>query len=331
MNKKASTPLEIIPQTMFYTYIIKSKKDNKWYTGHTKDLRKRFQEHNSDKVSSTKGRGPFELIYYEACINEEDAKMREKYLKSGMGKRYIKNRLKRFLSLTGFTLIELLVVIAILGIFIAILVPALGGARESARRAQCTNNLRQHGVAWYLYLDDHDDKFPKFVNNPLDTSDTACIAQTFGGRATSGFPPASSRPLTRYVGIDVSGPAPDNDPAIEVFHCPSDRGKAYSGMPIIFESYGTSYIANEFIIKYDPEGGSNYIQRPLSTIITSHSKLWLVEDLPVINPYSGDLFSYHGGQMPYLKINVLFLDGHVKMHNSNADWTAGDVLENPAP
>jgi len=45
--------------------------------------------------------GPLELIYYEACINEEDARAREKYLKSGMGKRYLKNRLKRFLSLTG--------------------------------------------------------------------------------------------------------------------------------------------------------------------------------------------------------------------------------------
>lgn len=49
----------------------------------------------------TKGRGPFELIYYEACKNEDDARSRELFLKSGMGKRYVKNRLKRFLSLTG--------------------------------------------------------------------------------------------------------------------------------------------------------------------------------------------------------------------------------------
>jgi len=76
-------------------------KDSKYYTGYTIDLRKRFNEHNSNKVFSTKNRGPFSLIYYEACINEDDAKAREKYLKSGMGKRYLKNRLKRFLSLTG--------------------------------------------------------------------------------------------------------------------------------------------------------------------------------------------------------------------------------------
>ncbi|MCX6723502.1 MAG: GIY-YIG nuclease family protein, partial [Candidatus Staskawiczbacteria bacterium] len=40
-------------------------------------------------------------IYYEACLNDGDARSREKYLKTGIGKRYIKNRLKRFLSLTG--------------------------------------------------------------------------------------------------------------------------------------------------------------------------------------------------------------------------------------
>ena len=85
----------------YYTYILRSKKDGKWYTGYTDNLRKRFKMHNSNQVSSTKGRGPFELIYYEACLNQQDATAREKFLKSGPGKQYLKNRLKRFLSLTG--------------------------------------------------------------------------------------------------------------------------------------------------------------------------------------------------------------------------------------
>ncbi len=85
----------------YYTYVLQSKKDKKWYTGFTVDLRKRFNDHNSNKVVSTKNRGPFDLIYYEACQNEQDARSREKYLKSGMGKRYLRNRLKRFLFLTG--------------------------------------------------------------------------------------------------------------------------------------------------------------------------------------------------------------------------------------
>ncbi|PIT88710.1 MAG: excinuclease ABC subunit C [Candidatus Magasanikbacteria bacterium CG10_big_fil_rev_8_21_14_0_10_36_32] len=86
---------------MVYIYLMQSKKDNLWYTGATRDLKKRFKEHNDGKVKATRDRRPFVLIYYEACLNEHDAFTREKYLKSGMGKRYLKNRLKRFLSLTG--------------------------------------------------------------------------------------------------------------------------------------------------------------------------------------------------------------------------------------
>lgn len=53
------------------------------------------------KEHSTRNYRPYELIYSEACRNRVDAKFREMYLKSGMGKRYLKNRLKRFLALTG--------------------------------------------------------------------------------------------------------------------------------------------------------------------------------------------------------------------------------------
>lgn len=86
---------------MFYTYVLKSKKDSKLYTGYTKDLRKRFNEHSEGKSVYTKGRGPFAIIYYEACLDESDAKNRELYLKSGRGKRYLKERLKRFLFHSG--------------------------------------------------------------------------------------------------------------------------------------------------------------------------------------------------------------------------------------
>ena len=87
---------------MFYTYILKSKTTGHLYTGYTNNLRKRLEEHNNGKSGWTRQRRPFALIYYEACLNEYDARAREKYLKSGMGKRYIKNRIKRFLSLTGW-------------------------------------------------------------------------------------------------------------------------------------------------------------------------------------------------------------------------------------
>ena len=85
---------------MYYTYVIQSERDERFYTGVTSDIQTRFNEHNSGKVCSTKNRGSFRLIYFQACLNQQDATAREKYLKSGMG-RYLKNRLKRFLSLTG--------------------------------------------------------------------------------------------------------------------------------------------------------------------------------------------------------------------------------------
>ncbi|MBU6490978.1 GIY-YIG nuclease family protein [Patescibacteria group bacterium] len=83
-----------------YVYVLASKKDGKWYTGCTNDLRKRLKQHQDGKATSTKNRGPLVLIYYEASRSDEDAFNREIYLKTGMGKRYLRNRLRRFLSLT---------------------------------------------------------------------------------------------------------------------------------------------------------------------------------------------------------------------------------------
>ena len=78
----------------YYVYILQSLKDNMFYTGFTRDLKKRQIEHNNGKVKSTKNRRPLKLVYYEVCFNQEDALHREKYLKTTYGKRYIKNRLK---------------------------------------------------------------------------------------------------------------------------------------------------------------------------------------------------------------------------------------------
>jgi len=83
---------------MFYTYILKSKKDGKMYTGSTKNLRLRFEQHKKGDVESTKYRRPLELIYYEACVVEDDARRREKVLKSYRGKMLLRNRLKSYFT-----------------------------------------------------------------------------------------------------------------------------------------------------------------------------------------------------------------------------------------
>lgn len=83
---------------MHYTYVLLSLKDNKLYTGCTKDLKIRFQQHNAGKVESTKKRMPLVLIYYEACLSKKDAFHREKYLKTHYGKMFLRNRLKFYFS-----------------------------------------------------------------------------------------------------------------------------------------------------------------------------------------------------------------------------------------
>ncbi len=83
---------------MYYVYVLQSNKDNKKYVGYTKNLKLRFEAHKKGKVLSTKNRRPLKLIYYEACINQQDATHREKYLKTYHGKMFLKNRLKSYLT-----------------------------------------------------------------------------------------------------------------------------------------------------------------------------------------------------------------------------------------
>ena len=81
----------------FYVYVLLSEKDNQFYTGYTSNLRERLKLHEEGKVISTKNRLPMKLIYFEGCLNQQDATRREKYLKSGNGKIYLRNRLNKFL------------------------------------------------------------------------------------------------------------------------------------------------------------------------------------------------------------------------------------------
>jgi putative endonuclease len=83
---------------MYYVYVLQSEQDNKFYTGFTRDLTKRIEEHNLGMSNATKGRIPLKLVYYEFCLNHKDAMRRERYLKTTWGKRYIKNRIKNYLE-----------------------------------------------------------------------------------------------------------------------------------------------------------------------------------------------------------------------------------------
>jgi len=211
----------------------------------------------------------------------------------------------------ALTLVELLVAIAIIGMLAALFVPALGSAREQARRAQCANNLRQIGMAWGLYLDDNNETFPE-QGNGLGQSTTF----TWGGKRGQAWVSAKNRILNPYLDVDVSKSLAEveKDPALEVFCCPGDKMRVITPYypeyeDTYFNTLGTSYNLN-----------IRLLGRAVSSINSPFSGLMLVTD---------DATLFHGGTASIGKLNVLFLDCHVKLHDWPADWDSGEVLTEP--
>jgi putative endonuclease len=83
---------------MYYTYVLQSSIDGNFYVGYTQDLKQRFELHSKGQVESTRNRLPMKLVYYEACLHQQDATQREKYLKTHHGKMFLAKRLKSYLT-----------------------------------------------------------------------------------------------------------------------------------------------------------------------------------------------------------------------------------------
>jgi putative endonuclease len=77
---------------MFFTYILKSEKDNTFYYGSTQDILDRVKHHNSGKVRYTKGHIPYKLHYYESFQTRSEAMLREKFFKSIDGYNWLKTQ-----------------------------------------------------------------------------------------------------------------------------------------------------------------------------------------------------------------------------------------------
>lgn len=77
----------------YFVYVLKSEKDGRLYKGQTSDLARRLEEHNSGKVKSTKGFMPWNLVYFETFETREEAVLREKYLKTGIGREFLKEKI----------------------------------------------------------------------------------------------------------------------------------------------------------------------------------------------------------------------------------------------
>jgi putative endonuclease len=82
---------------MHYVYVLHSVRDHGFYIGYSTNLRKRFEQHSQGYSLATSYRGPWKLIYYEAYLEQAGALGRERYLKSGAGRRFLRSQLKHYL------------------------------------------------------------------------------------------------------------------------------------------------------------------------------------------------------------------------------------------
>ena len=89
-------PSNTTSSMFFYTYVLRSVLDDRLYIGYTHNLRKRLEEHKKGKSFATKLRLPFKLIYFEGCLDEQDARRRERFLKTTQGRRFLGLRLLEF-------------------------------------------------------------------------------------------------------------------------------------------------------------------------------------------------------------------------------------------
>lgn len=234
----------------------------------------------------------------------------------------------------AFTLIELLVVIAVIALLIGILLPALAGARLSARSLTCGARLKQMGIATSMYLDDFDNALPQVIVE-VAPGFSSPIGALFGGK--KGRLPflgideygAERRPLNSYL-VDRE-PVSDSEPGVEEmpeFESPLDKGADDTGLPIpqfsrtdsMYDMIGSSYTLNDHAPDDDPSqdvlptlvpqsgGPMPYIVDTSRTLLIASQSIYNYDD-------GGDRkmhwYGKEGRANAEIAASVLFADFHV--------------------
>lgn len=232
----------------------------------------------------------------------------------------------------GFTLIELLVVIAVIALLMAILLPALSRARESAKRAVCSGQVRQIGIAVLAYASDSANRMPTYNSNTFNSNPYLLIHSYALYRADAGYVDAAGKPLPMKLALLYEGKF-ITEP--RVFYCPSNSAPLYQ-----YESYclprpwgslpqqfnladggghnqwvrmGYSYLPIDPRVKVDPATGA-----PPETAKT-------MDGLDARLPYLTDLVRHRDeishSRQRHPAVNALFKDGHVSICTSEAVFT----------